>query len=166
MPELDHIVHPLKPFYRPDSKILILGSFPSVKTREMGFFYGHPQNRFWKVLAILFQEDKEPLTIQERKDFLARNKVALYDVIYECDIRGSADSSIRNAKPTNLKKIVDSSSIDRIFSNGQLSGKMYRKYQEKTLGMKTQVLPSTSPANARYRLDDLVEAWQVILDEK
>lgn len=158
-----HIVHPLKAFYRPDSRILILGSFPSVKTREMGFFYGHPQNRFWKVLAALFEEEKEPLSIEERKNFLERNKVALYDVIYECDIRGSSDSSIKNAKPTNLKEIVDSAPIEKIFSNGQLSGKMFRKYQQPILERETTVLPSTSPANARYRLDDLIEAWQPIL---
>lgn len=162
MAKEEHIIHPLKPFYRPDSEILILGSFPSVKTRESGFFYGHPQNRFWKVLAELFAE-AEPSNIPEKESLLVRHKIALYDVIKECDIRGSADSSIRNAKPTDLKFIIESTSIQTIFCNGQLSAKMFSRYQEPILKQEALVLPSTSPANARWTLPKLVEAWSVIL---
>jgi hypoxanthine-DNA glycosylase len=161
MAKEEHIIHPLKPFYRSDSEILILGSFPSVKTRESGFFYGHPQNRFWKVLAELFDE-AEPGNIPEKESLLVRHKIALYDVIKECDIRGSADSSIRNAKPTDLKSIIENSSIRTIFCNGQLSGKMFRLYQEPILKQEAIVLPSTSPANASWTLPKLVEAWSVI----
>lgn len=158
---MEHILHPLAPFYREDSEILILGSFPSVKTRETGFFYGHPQNRFWKVLAAIFDEP-EARTIPAKKDFLLRHKIALYDVIKECDIRGSADASIRNAQPADLRDILDTTRITRIFANGQCAGKMYRQYQEPLLQKKALVLPSTSPANARWTLPMLKEAWQVI----
>lgn len=158
---MERIVHPLAPFYREDSEILILGSFPSVKTREMGFFYGHPQNRFWKVLAAVFGES-EAQTLSAKKDFLLRHKIALYDVIKECDIRGSSDASIRNAQPTDLRGLLDTSHITRIFTNGQCAGKLYRQYQEPLLQKKARVLPSTSPANARWTLPMLIEAWQVI----
>jgi len=157
------IVHPLPPFYRPDSRILILGSFPSIKTRETGFFYGHPQNRFWPILANLF-EDEIPQTIEQRKDFLQRHLIAAWDTIYQCDIIGSSDSSIRNVVPTDLKPILDQSSIIRIFTNGGTSDKYYKQYQEKLLGIKAIKLPSSSPANAGYSLERLIEKWKIILN--
>ena len=156
------IIHPLNPFYRDDSKILILGSFPSVKTREYGFFYGHPQNRFWHVMEVLFKEELSD-DIDERKDFLARHKIALYDTIYQCDIVGSSDASIKNVVASDLSKIIESADIKEVFLNGNTSYKYYKKYHEKTLGLGGVKLPSTSPANARYRLDDLLNEWKEIL---
>lgn len=156
------IVHPLEPFYTRDSKILILGSFPSVKTREYGFFYGHPQNRFWRVMEVLFKEDLAN-GIATRKDFLSRKKIALYDSIYQCDIVGSSDASIKNAKPSDLSRIIKGADIKEVFLNGATSYKYYKKYHEKDLGLEGVKLPSTSPANARYSLDDLVSEWRVIL---
>lgn len=156
------IVHPLEPLYREDSKILIMGSFPSVKTREYGFFYGHPQNRFWHVMEVLFNEELSD-DIDGRKDFLSRHKIALYDSIYQCDIVGSSDASIKNVIPSDLSSIVKAADIREVFLNGSTSYKYYKKYHEKDLGLEGVKLASTSPANARYRLDDLVSEWRVIL---
>lgn len=156
------ITHTLKPLYNSESKILILGSFPSVKTREYGFFYGHPQNRFWPVMEKLFNE-KLSRDIEERKNFLLSHGIAVYDSIYECDIIGSSDASIKNVKPSNLVEIVKTADIKQVFCNGGTSYKYYKKYHAKKLGLKGAKLPSTSPANARYRLDDLLEEWSEIL---
>lgn len=155
------IVHPLKPFYKKDSKILILGSFPSVKTREYGFFYGHPQNRFWPLMDLIFDVSLSR-DIEERKKFLNANKIAMYDSIFQCDIIGSSDASIKNVVPSKLKDIIINSQIKQIFCNGGTSYKYYKKYHEKNLGIKAIKLPSTSPANARYRLNDLFEEWAII----
>lgn len=164
MPEDNYntIVHPLKPLYREDSKILILGSFPSVKTREYGFFYGHVQNRFWHVMEALFNEELSG-DIDQRRDFLLRHKIALYDSIYQCDIVGSSDASIKNVVPSDLSEIIKTADIKEVFLNGSTSYKYYKKYHEKELGLEGVKLPSTSPANARYRLDDLLSEWRVIL---
>ena len=120
------ISHPIPPLYDKDSKILILGSFPSVKSREEAFFYGHKQNRFWKVLAALFQEPI-PETIDEKKHLLLRHHIAIWDVIQSCDIKGSSDSSIKNVKPTELRKILDASNIKQIYANGSKAGQLYKK---------------------------------------
>jgi hypoxanthine-DNA glycosylase len=133
-----------------------------VKSRENNFFYGHKQNRFWKVLANLFQEEV-PESIAEKKDFLLRNKVAVWDVISECDIIGSSDSSIKNVEPTDLCMILKNSQINRVFTNGKLAGKLYNTYQEEKTKIKRYELPSTSPANAAFSLDRLIEEWQVVL---
>lgn len=158
------IIHPLPPYYNSDSEILILGSFPSVKTRELGFPYGHKQNRFWKILAKIFNEE-EPESVDAKKEFLKKQKIALWDTIYQCDIIGSSDSSIRNVIPTDLKTVIENSSITRIFTNGGTSDKYYKIYHEPTLGIKATKLPSSSPANARFSLEDLAEAWRVILEK-
>ncbi|MDO4604562.1 MAG: DNA-deoxyinosine glycosylase [Helcococcus sp.] len=162
-PKHQRIIHPLPPYYNPDSEILILGSFPSVKTREMGFPYGHKQNRFWKILAKIFNEE-EPESVDARKEFLKMHKIALCDTIYQCDIIGSSDRSIRNVIPTDLKMVLENSSITRIFTNGGTSDKYYKIYHEPTLCIKATKLPSSSPANARFSLEDLVEEWKVILE--
>ena len=162
MPAYQHIVHPFPPLYDAESELLILGSFPSVKSREQFFFYGHPQNRFWRVVATVYG-DAVPATIEEKKAFLHRHCIALWDVIAECDIQGSSDSSIRNAVPTDLGRILAGSRVDRIYCNGSTSARMFEKYQRQTLGREAVVLPSTSPANAAFSLDRLVERWQVIL---
>lgn len=157
------IIHPLEPFYNNESKILILGSFPSVKTREYGFFYGHPQNRFWAVMENLF-DLKLSWNIEERKEFLCKHKIALYDSIYQCDIIGSKDASIKNVVPTELKKIINTADIKEIFLNGGTSYKYYKKYHCEKLGFDGIKLPSTSPANARFSLEDLICEWSYILD--
>lgn len=153
--------HPFKPLWDRDSQILILGSFPSVKSRETRFFYGHPQNRFWKMLAGVF-EDSIPQTIEQKKEFLHRHHIALWDVIASCEITGSSDSSIRNAVPTDLGIILDNADIQRIYINGRTAEKYYKKYTAKTTDIPAVALPSTSPANAAWSLPRLIEAWSII----
>ena len=153
------ITHPIAPFYEPDSRILILGSFPSVKTREMGFFYGHPQNRFWKVMAAVWEEPV-PMTVEERQDFLRRNRIAAWDVIYSCTITGSSDSSIRDVKVTDLSPILEGADIRQIYVNGRKAEELYRKYSLSLTGREAVCLPSTSPANAAWDLKRLTEAWR------
>lgn len=155
------IVHPIAPVYDEHSRILILGSFPSVRSREDGFFYGHPQNRFWKILAALFSSS-EPLTIAEKKSFLLSHGIALWDVIASCDITGSADSSIKNAVPNDVERILQRTDIEKIFVNGKTSEKYYNKYLKEKLGRNAVCLPSTSPANAAWTMERLIEAWSVI----
>ena len=155
------ITHPIPPLYRGDSEILILGSFPSVKSRESAFFYGHPQNRFWKVVSILFEDDL-PKTVPEKRDFLLRHHIAAWDVIRSCEITGSSDSSIRNVTPNDLSPILEAADIRQIYVNGRTAEKMYRKYTEPMTGRHAVCLPSTSPANAAWSLDRLIAAWSVI----
>ena len=155
------IIHPIEPVYDKDSEVLILGSFPSVKSRETGFFYGHPQNRFWRVMADVFEEDK-PETIEEKKAFLLRNKIALWDVIASCEITGSSDSSIRNVVPNDLSVILSAAPVRQIFVNGGTAAKYYEKHQQKQTGIPAVRLPSTSPANAAWPLSRLTEAWRCI----
>lgn len=159
------IQHPISPLFDSKSKILILGSFPSVKSREQGFFYGHPQNRFWRVLAAVLQQPT-PTTIEEKKAFLLQNNIALWDVIACCDITGSSDSSIKNAVPNDLLPILAGSSIRRIFLNGGTAKKLYDRYLLPITGVDACVLPSTSPANAAWSLERLTEAWQIIIQEQ
>ncbi len=154
----EHILHPIPPFYDTDSKILILGSFPSVKSRDQMFFYGHSQNRFWKVIALVFS-DKEPGTIPEKKAFLRQHHVALWDVIASCDIEGSSDSSIENVIVNDISKILKEADIHSIFVNGKTAEKYYKKYIESKTGIKAVCLPSTSPANAAWSVDRLVLEW-------
>ena len=154
------IRHPIPPVYDVNSKVLILGSFPSVKSREAQFFYGHPQNRFWKVLAGVFH-GPVPQTVDDKKAFLLQNGIAVWDVIASCEIIGSSDSSIRNVTPNDLSEILQASSIEQIFVNGRTAEKMYRKYTEPLTGRECICLPSTSPANAAWKLERLVEAWSV-----
>ena len=149
--------------YNGNSRILILGSFPSVKSREERFFYGHPQNRFWKVTSALFGEDV-PRTTPEKKAFVLRNHIALWDVIGSCDIEGSADSSIRNVSVNDLGVILKHADIKQIFVNGRTAYKYYKKYSEKETNRTAICLPSTSPANAAWSLERLTMAWAVIVD--
>ena len=161
---LDVQKHPFPPLYDEESKILILGSFPSVKSREMKFFYGHPQNRFWKVIASIFDE-KIPESIEEKKELILRNHLALWDVIAECEITGSSDASIKNAKANDLSEILDNAPIQKIIVNGKTAEKLYIKYIEPVTGIKAVVLPSTSPANAAWSLERLVDAWRPEIDK-
>ncbi|MBQ3920061.1 MAG: DNA-deoxyinosine glycosylase [Oscillospiraceae bacterium] len=155
------MIHPIPPIFDESSEILILGSFPSVKSRECGFFYGHPQNRFWKVTSAVFDEDT-PVTIPEKKGFLLREHIALWDVIRSCDIEGSSDSSIRNVIPNDISVILDSAHIRTIFANGRTAERYYIRYIEPELGIKAVCLPSTSPANAAWNMERLIAAWSVI----
>lgn len=155
------IQHPIAPVYNENSNILILGSFPSVKSREQGFFYGHPQNRFWRVLAAVYGNEV-PQTVEEKKEFLLRNGVAVWDVIASCEIQGSADSSIKDVVPTDLSEILAQAPVRRIYVNGKKAEQLYRKYQAKQTGIEAVCLPSTSPANAAWGMERLVEAWRVI----
>ncbi|MBP3203910.1 MAG: DNA-deoxyinosine glycosylase [Lachnospiraceae bacterium] len=155
------IEHPIAPIYDAHSRILILGSFPSVKSRETMFFYGHPQNRFWRVLAAVFA-DAVPDTIEEKKSFLLRHRVAVWDVIRSCDITGSSDASIKNVTANDLQIILDAAPIETIYVNGKTAEKLYRNYAEAVTGRKAVALPSTSPANAAWSLERLTDAWRVI----
>ena len=155
------IKHPIPPFYNIDSEILILGSFPSVKSREQMFFYGHPQNRFWNVISAVFGADC-PLTIEEKSLFLTKHRIALWDTIAECEIVGSSDSSITNVVPNDISLILKNSNVKRIFTNGKTSDKYYNKYLLDKVGIKAYCLPSTSPANAFWSLEKLVDAWKII----
>ena len=155
------IVHPIPPLYDENSKILILGSFPSVKSREQGFFYGHPQNRFWKVTAAVFGEEV-PGSIEEKKAFLLRNHIAVWDVIESCEIEGSSDSSIKNVKANDLTKLLENTRISLLFVNGKTAEKMYNKYVYPILGKECICLPSTSPANAAWNVERLIIEWKRI----
>ena len=159
------IIHPIPPLYRDNSKILILGSFPSVKSRESAFFYGHPQNRFWKVMAAVF-EDNVPADVPQKRDFLIRHRIAAWDVIHSCTIRGSSDASIRDVVPNDLTVILDHAPIRQIFVNGKTAEKMYRKYIEPAIERPAVCLPSTSPANAAWNLEKLTKAWKVVKLDK
>lgn len=154
-------IHPIPPVYNEKSEILILGSFPSVKSREAMFFYGHPQNRFWRVTAAVFG-CAEPETVEEKKQFLLDNGIAVWDVIASCEITGSSDSSIKNAIPNDIKGILEKTNIKRIFVNGKTALKYYEKYIKPEIGLNAVCLPSTSPANATWSVEKLVEAWGII----
>lgn len=156
--QYQHIIHPFPPLFHSESKILILGSLPSVKSREQMFFYGHPQNRFWKMLSQIFEEPI-PQSIEEKKQLILRHDLALWDTIYSCDIIGSSDSSIKNVIPTDLMEILKKSKIKKIICNGKASGKYYTQYQMKSTLIEPVILPSTSPANAACKLEQLVMQW-------
>ena len=158
---MSRIDHPFGPLYSDQSRILILGSFPSVKSREQNFFYGHPQNRFWKVIASVFDEPL-PETISDKKDLILRSGLALWDTIANCEISGSSDASIRNARANDIRLILDNCSIDTIYCNGRKSHELYRKYIGPEIGREAICLPSTSPANAQWTLEKLIGAWSVI----
>ncbi len=155
------IRHPFPPLYNKDSKILILGSFPSVKSREQKFFYGHLQNRFWKVISTVLESD-EPETVEEKKRFLLENGIALWDVISSCEITGSSDSSIKNVQVNDISQILDEADIRQIFVNGKTAEKYFKKYTKSKINRDAVCLPSTSSANASWSVLRLVEKWEVI----
>jgi len=178
---LSKVVHPIPPVFDEHSEILILGSFPSVKSREQCFFYGHPQNRFWKVIHAVVCGRQEtvsadtfgrqetvseepagggiPSTVEEKKAFLLRNHIALWDVIASCEITGSSDATITDVTPNDLRPILSAAPIRKIICNGAKSYELYRKYIEPTLGIPAVKLPSTSPANAAWSVEKLAEEW-------
>ncbi len=156
-----HVSHDFEPVFDENSKVLILGTFPSVKSRENQFYYGHPQNRFWKVIAGL-TESEVPQTIEEKKKLLLEHGIAIWDVIESCDIIGSSDSSIKNVVPADIERVVANSKIQNIYANGGTAKKLYEKYSQKKTGQEIIGLPSTSPANAAYSLERLLECWQEV----
>lgn len=152
------VEHTFKPIYNKNSEILILGSIPSVKSRENNFYYGHPKNRFWSLIAKIYNENV-PNTIYEKEKLILNNKLAIYDVIKSCDIQASSDSSIKNAKINDINSIIQNSNIKKVIFNGNKSYELYNKY-EKNKFKNLIVLPSTSPANARFSFEDLYEIWK------
>ncbi len=157
-------VHPFPPLFDENSEILILGSFPSVKSREEMFFYGHPQNRFWRVLAALTQCEI-PKSIEQKKELLLKNRIALWDVIASCEITGSSDSSIKNVVPNDISEILNNSKVKKIYVNGKTAEIYYNKYIKEKTGINGICLPSTSPANAVWTLDKLISEWKKIFSE-
>lgn len=161
MQEYEHVTHTFDPVFNSKSKVLILGSFPSVKSRENNFYYGHSQNRFWKVLAKVF-EVEVPITIEEKKLFLLEHHIAVWDVIESCEIVGSSDSSIKKVRVNDFSKILEKSAIEGIYVNGGKAYELYRKYAEPVTGRKAVKLPSTSPANAAWSVERLWAAWKQV----
>lgn len=156
---MEHVTHDdVKPVYNEHSQILILGSMPSKKSREAKFYYAHPQNRFWRILAKLFQE-----SIVDKRNFVLKHNIALWDVISACDIEASSDASIKNVIPNDLTKILNTSPIKAIFTNGKTAEKYYQKYIYPLTKISSICLPSTSPANCRIKEEQLIEEWSTIL---
>ncbi len=156
------ITHNIPPLYDAQSRVLLLGSLPSPKSREAKFFYGHPQNRFWPVLAAVLQEDL-PQTVEQKRDMCLRHHIALWDVIARCDIAGASDASIRNAVPNDIGRLLRESRIERIFATGGKAAELYRRLVEPVTRVPVIQLPSTSPANAAWTLDRLISAYRIIL---
>lgn len=151
-------IHPFAPVYDGRSRALVLGTFPSVASREAGFYYGHPRNRFWRVMAALYGEDL-PRTVGEKRDMLLSHGVALWDVLAGCELRLSSDASIRRAEPNDIAGLMRRADISAVYCNGRKAGELYARYAQPACGVPATVLPSTSPANAAWSLERLVEAW-------
>ena len=151
------VTHELEPFYNDDSKILILDSIPSIKSRELGFYYMHPSNRFWQVLEKVFNEK-----IVDKKAFLMKHQIALWDVIKECDIKSSSDSTIKNVIVNDINELLNKTKINKIFTTGSKADILYQKHLFPQTKIKNIALPSTSSANAKMKLEDLVEKYQVL----
>ncbi len=160
--ESKRITHAFEPVFDSESRVLILGTMPSPKSRELGFYYSHPRNRFWPVLAEIFGEEI-PKTPEEKADFCLRHKIALWDVLKECDIEGASDSSIKNAVPNDMSKIFEKADIKAVFTTGTTAAKLYKKFIEPEIGISAIALPSTSPANAKMSFDALLKEYKIIL---
>ena len=158
MAEYRHIPHGFEPVFDERSKILILGSFPSALSRANLFYYGNPRNRFWRVMAACMGTP-EPESIAEKKALLSENGIALWDVISECDIKGSSDASIRNAVPADIMRVTGAAPVERIICNGSAAGRLYARFLRPLTGMDAASLPSTSPANAAWSLEALIDRW-------
>lgn len=153
--------HTFEPIFDKNSEILVLGSFPSVKSRENNFYYAHPQNRFWRVVASVYS-CPVPSSVEEKKNMLLSNKIAVWDVIRSCEITGSADSTIKSVIPNDLSEILSVADIKKIYANGKTAQSLYNKYIKKNTGIDIISLPSTSPANAAYSLEKLIKEWKII----
>lgn len=155
---MNSLTHTIEPVYNSRSRILILGSFPSPKSREVGFYYGHPQNRFWRVLSAVLCEHC-PETVIEKREMLLRHRIALWDVLHSCEITGASDSTIKNPVPNDFIRIFDAADIRAVFTTGKTAGKLYERFS----GRKSIVLPSPSPANCAVKFEELIEAYRSIL---
>ena len=160
--ERERVSHEFPAIFDRESRVLLLGSIPSPKSREVGFYYGHPQNRFWKVLAAVLGEDV-PATIPQKKAMLRRRHVALWDVLESCTIVGASDTSIENVVPNKISRVVKGSKVSRIFCTGATAYRLYQKYCARDVGIDAVKLPSTSPANCAVSMEKLVEAYRAIL---
>lgn len=157
----EHIEHGIPPVFNAESRVLILGTMPSPKSRENGFYYMHPQNRFWRVISTVLGEPL-PTTNGERASLLLKNKIALWDTLAQCDIIGASDSSVKNAIPNDLSTITDAADIKAIFTTGKTAYKYYCRFQQEKTGIEAICLPSTSPANACFGLDALIDEYKII----
>ncbi len=157
------LIHPFEPVYDARSRILILGSFPSVKSREEAFYYAHPRNRFWKLLAALFNETP-PESVREKTDLLLAHGIALWDVIHSCEIQGSSDASVRNARANDIPALIARTRIRRIYTNGSKAHELYKRLVYPISAVSDVPLPSTSPANAACSFEALLQAWQCIAE--
>ncbi len=157
------LIHPFEPVYNEHSRILILGTFPSVASREENFFYGHPRNRFWHLISTLTNNDL-PRSIEDKKALLLKEGIALWDVLKSCDIEKSSDSSITNPVPNDLNEIFNKARIKAVFTNGNKAQELYKKFIYPKTGFQSICLPSTSPANAGYNMDRLKKEWSRILE--
>lgn len=157
------VVHTIEPVFDERSRVLVLGTMPSPKSREIGFYYGHPQNRFWRVLAALFEEPV-PTTNEERTALLLNHRIALWDVLASCTIKGASDASIADAVPNDLSRITEAAPIERVFCTGATAARLYRKHCEAAVGIPAVQLPSTSPANAAWSLGRLIEAYRPVAE--
>ena len=159
---MEHIIHSIEPIFDAESRVLILGTMPSPKSREVQFYYGHPQNRFWRVLAAVLGEEL-PRSVPEKKAMLLRHRIALWDVLAECEITGASDSSIRNPVANDLSVILDHAPVQAVFTTGATAWKLYTRLQKPHTGIEAVRLPSTSPANCAVKMEALTEAYKAIL---
>lgn len=159
---MEHIIHSIEPVFDAESRVLILGTMPSPKSREVLFYYGHPQNRFWRVLAAVLGEEL-PQSVPEKKAMLLRHRIALWDVLAECEITGASDSSIRNPVANDLSVILDHAPVQAVFTTGATAWKLYTRLQKPHTGIEAVRLPSTSPANCAVKMEALTEAYKAIL---
>lgn len=159
---MEHIIHSIEPVFDTESRVLILGTMPSPKSREVQFYYGHPQNRFWRVLAAVLGEEV-PQSVPEKKTMLLRHRIALWDVLAECEITGASDSSIRNPVANDLSVILDHAPVQAVFTTGATAWKLYTRLQKPHTGIEAVRLPSTSPANCAVKMEALTEAYKAIL---
>lgn len=164
---MEHLMHTIPPTFDEHSRVLVLGSFPSPKSREGQYNYGHPQNRFWRVLSQLAGEEL-PTTNEQKRSLCLRHGIALWDVVAECDIEGASDTSIRNAKPNKLSLITRVAPIEAVYCTGAKAFELYRRLGcEAECGLPATRLPSTSPANAACKMDQLLAAYaQVFAHER
>lgn len=159
---MEHIIHSIEPVFDAESRVLILGTMPSPKSREVQFYYGHPQNRFWRVLAAVLGEEV-PQSVPEKKAMLLRHRIALWDVLAECEITGASDSSIRNPVANDLSVILGHAPVQAVFTTGATAWKLYTRLQKPHTGIEAVRLPSTSPANCAVKMEALTEAYKAIL---
>lgn len=157
----ERVVHEFAPVFDASSRVLMLGTMPSPKSRETGFYYGHPRNRFWKVLADVCGEET-PVLREDKIAFALRNHIAVWDVLAGCDIRGADDSSIRNPVPNDMNRILKAADIRAVYTTGTKAAELYKRYCYPKTGIEAVRLPSTSPANCRMSYEELYQAYAQI----